>query len=453
MKILFYTLGFPPYRSGGLTKYSFDLSNGLSKLGHEIYILWPGEINRFKKFGINTKQETNTGIFNCEIINPLPVALDEGIRDISLFMNPCDLEVCICFLEKLKPEIFHIHTLMGLHKEWIIAAKKLGIKIIYTTHDYYGLCPKVTLYRNGNICSSLYDCSECTECNETALSIEKITMLQSPLYRKVKDLYVIKWLRKIHRNNYFSEMESERVKLEKNDDRKEDYVVIQKYYKWILENVDFIHYNSTITKNIFEKCLQAPKGQVISISNESVRDMRVRMFYNTCSKLKLTYLGPLKSYKGFQFIVSVLDELWNQGHTGFELNIYTGTSLKRPYINYKKSGYKTEDLDTIFANTDILLVPSQWYETFGLTTIEALSYAVPVIISDTVGAKDLVRYDYGWILKRNKEEWQLLIKEIIYNRDLITDKNERIYNSDELAKYLNYKNHLLEIKGVYEERV
>ena len=78
----------------------------------------------------------------------------------------------------------------------------------------------------------------------------------------------------------------------------------------------------------------------------------------------------------------------------------------------------------------------------GLTTIEALSYAVPVMISDTVGAKDLVRYDYGWILKRNKDEWCLLIKEILYNRDLITDKNERIYNSDELGKYMNYKNHL-----------
>lgn len=454
MKILFYTLGFPPYRSGGLTKYTFDLSNGLSKLGHEIYMLWPGEINKFKKFGINVKKEINTGIFNCEIINPLPVALDEGIRDILPFMKPCDLEVCICFLEKVKPEVFHIHTLMGLHKEWIIAAKKLGIKIIYTTHDYYGLCPKVTLYRNGHICSALYDCSECTICNETALSIEKIMLLQSPLYRRIKNFCVVKWLRKIHRNNYFLETENEQSNLEKkSDDRKEEYVVIQKYYKWILESVDFIHYNSTITRSVFEKCLQSPKGRVISISNESVRDMRVRKDYNTCSKLKLTYLGPLKSYKGFPFIVNVLDELWNQGHTGFELNIYTGTSTKRPYINYKKNGYKIEDLDAIFASTDILLVPSQWYETFGLTTIEALSYAVPVIISDTVGAQDVVRYDYGWILKRNKDEWRLLIKEILYNRDLILDKNERIYNSDELGKYLNYKNHLLEIQSVYEERI
>lgn len=454
MKVLFYTLGFPPYRTGGLTKYAFDLSKGLSNLGHEVYMLWPGEINPFKKFKINTKKQTDAGIFSCEIINPLPVALDEGIRDVSLFTNSCDLEVCIQFLEKVKPEVFHIHTLMGLHKEWIIAAKKLGIRIIYTTHDYYGLCPKVTMYRNGHICSTVDDCSECTKCNETALSLKKIIILQSPLYRKIKDLCIIKWLRKVHRNNYFSEIENEQAKSEKIcEDRKEEYIVLQKYYKWILENVDFIHYNSTIAQNIFEKCLKSPKGRMISISNESVRDMRVKRSYNTCSKLKLTYLGPLKSYKGFQFLVSVLDELWTQGHAGFELNIYTGANVDRRYINYKKNRYSSEDLETIFENTDILLVPSQWYETFGLTTSEALSYAVPVIVSDTVGAKDLVRNDYGWILKRNKADWLLLIKEILYSRDLLTEKNDRICSSDELEKYMNYKNHLLEILDLYVERI
>lgn len=454
MKILFYTLGFPPYRSGGLTKYAYDLSNGLLRYGQEIYMLWPGRINSFKKFGVYTKKVAETGIYSCEIINPLPVPLDEGVREIPLFMNSCKLDVCINFFETIKPEVFHIHTLMGLHKEWIIAAKKLGIKVIYTTHDYYGLCPKVTLYRKGQICSSIDGCSECTKCNETALSLNKIMILQSPLYRNFKDLFIVKWLRKIHRNNYFAEIDNNQTQLEMtSDDRKEEYKAIQEYYKWILESVDFIHYNSTITKSVFEKCIQSKKSKIISISNESVRDMRVIKNYDSHSDLRMTFLGPLKSYKGFQFIINVLDELWNQGHTCFELYIYTGISIKRPYIKYEKSSYKAEDLGAIFSTTDILLVPSQWYETFGLTTIEALSYAVPVIVSDTVGAKDLVKNNYGWILKRNEDDWILLIKEILYNRNLLKDKNEVICNSDDLGKHLNYENHLLEMLGVYEERV
>lgn len=33
---------------------------------------------------------------------------------------------------------------MGLHCEFVDAAKELGIKTIFTSHDYFGLCPKVT---------------------------------------------------------------------------------------------------------------------------------------------------------------------------------------------------------------------------------------------------------------------------------------------------------------------
>lgn len=36
MKIIHYFLGFPPYRSGGLTKYAFDLMKAQVNDGHEV---------------------------------------------------------------------------------------------------------------------------------------------------------------------------------------------------------------------------------------------------------------------------------------------------------------------------------------------------------------------------------------------------------------------------------
>ena len=44
MKILHYSLGFPPYRSGGLTKFCMDLMEQQIKDGHEVALLWPGAI-------------------------------------------------------------------------------------------------------------------------------------------------------------------------------------------------------------------------------------------------------------------------------------------------------------------------------------------------------------------------------------------------------------------------
>ena len=44
MKILHYSLGFPPYRRGGLTKYCIDLMVTKRKLGHDVAMLWPGDM-------------------------------------------------------------------------------------------------------------------------------------------------------------------------------------------------------------------------------------------------------------------------------------------------------------------------------------------------------------------------------------------------------------------------
>ena len=60
-----------------------------------------------------------------------------------------------------------------------------------------------------------------------------------------------------------------------------------------------------------------------------------------------------------------------------------------PYIKVHDR-YTYEELQKIFQDTDVLIVPSIWYETFGYTVLEALSVGVPVILSGTVGARDIL---------------------------------------------------------------
>ena len=66
--------------------------------------------------------------------------------------------------------------------------------------------------------------------------------------------------------------------------------------------------------------------------------------------------------------------------------------------------YNYSDLEKIFDETDILVAPSVWYETFGYTVLEALSYGVPVLISDTVGAKDILADGAGIVIEQMTKE-------------------------------------------------
>ena len=47
MRILHYFLGFPPYRSGGLTKFAYDLMVSQAKNNDDVFALWPGRLNSF----------------------------------------------------------------------------------------------------------------------------------------------------------------------------------------------------------------------------------------------------------------------------------------------------------------------------------------------------------------------------------------------------------------------
>ena len=52
--------------------------------------------------------------------------------------------------------------------------------------------------------------------------------------------------------------------------------------------------------------------------------------------------------------------------------------------------YSYQELPNVMDQFDVLVTPSEWEETFGFTVLEALSYGIPVIVSDKVGAKDLI---------------------------------------------------------------
>ena len=171
LNILHYSLGFPPYRTGGLTKFCTDLMKEQVKEGDQVSLLWPGEIRLSGGHTKIRKRRSLDGIASFEVMNPAPVSYDEGIVAISAFTIQGDLKVYEQFLQSVRPEVIHIHTLMGLHRNLLAAAKKMGIRTVFTAHDFFPICPKVTLFRDGMICPDADTCASCPGCNMTALSL------------------------------------------------------------------------------------------------------------------------------------------------------------------------------------------------------------------------------------------------------------------------------------------
>lgn len=409
MKILHYFLGFPPYRTGGLTKYAFDLAKSQVTDGNEVLALWPGLIKNYSAQPSIKEGKKIDGIRNLELINPLPVSLDEGINEVESFTKPCDINIYISFLQKEKPNVIHIHTLMGLHREFVQAANQLKIRTIFTSHDYFGLCPKVTLYRYGECCDDDNGCRKCIQCNTKPLSLKKIQLMQSPLYRWAKDTPVVKKLRKQHRGQFFGEETLPSMPNVDVEKEAKQYRDLRAYYVGMYDSIDFIHFNSTVTEEVYKRYMVPKDSKVISITHKGIKK-HDRRKVETGKKVILC-LAPAKPFKGWNVLNEACDQLWNEGEN-IELRVYSPVQNPEPYMVIKEDGFTHNELERIMNEADILVAPSIWYETFGFTVLEALSYGVPVIVSDHVGAKDIVD-DNGIVVKTgNVQELKEAIKNI-----------------------------------------
>lgn len=387
MKIIHYFLGFPPYRSGGMTKFAFDLMKSQVIDGHEVLAMWPGTIINYSDKPKLKETNKIQGVRSVELINPLPVPLDEGINEFDFFVKPCDINIFLSFFVNENPCVIHIHTLMGLYREFVQAANQLKIRMVMTSHDYFGICPKVTLYRYGGCCDDDNGCRNCIQCNVEALSLRKIQVMQSPLYRWIKDTYVVKKIRKYHRNHFFDDeiiLKMPDIDIEK---MAQEYRKLRAYYIAIYELIDFIHFNSTVAEKIYNRYFVPNDSKVVSITHQGIKQYEKNKTDTT--KKVILFLAPAKPFKGWNILKEACDQLWEEKEN-FELRVYSPVNNQEPYMYVNASGFEHNDLLKIMREADVLVAPSIWYETFGFTVLEALSYGVPVIVSNHVGAKDIV---------------------------------------------------------------
>ncbi|MDU1055303.1 glycosyltransferase [Clostridium baratii] len=444
MRILHYTLGLPPYRSGGLTKYSIDLAKEQSKT-NKVFILFPGKMITKKSLKIKLYKKF-LGMDVFEIINPLPVPLLGGISNINEYTKKMDFkDEYLQFLNSVKPDLIHIHTLMGMPIEFIKMAKKLNIKILFTTHDYFGLCPKVNFI---DYCGKLCDgnLEKCCECNKNAYSMKMIYIMQSSIYRRFKEnIFVSKF-----RNKKKLNLNKENKIINENKVSKyeiEKYNKLRKYYIDILNNIDYIHFNSYISKSVYERFGEF-NGDVIEITHSNIRDNRkIKNFDN--EELKILFLGSVEKYKGLPMLIESLKEIKGK----FTLDVYGNKSkIDTSELNNRikfNGKYNNNNLKDIIKKYDLLVVPSIWYETFGFILLEGLSNAIPIITSNTVGSSYLIHNDKtGYVINPNKNEFVKKINYLIKNKNKLKEFNKNIC---EEKFYFSMEQHSEKILKLYKK--
>lgn len=390
MKILQYTLGLPPYRRGGLPRYSTDLSQELSK-NNDVVLLYPGTIPFFTSCKVGFREKNTKYPFRVvEMKNPLPVSLGLGINTAAPYMAKRNKKDIILFLKKENPDVIHIHSLMGLPLEFLQVAKVLKIKTIYTTHDFYGLCPKMlekTPLTSLKKRECTYDCMLCKD----GPSIKKIKIMQTHAYMHFKENPIVKIIRKRQKSEIYNSIENKKNLLVSDEEAKSRYL-LRLYYRKMFNLISEFHFNSNVSKDYINRFFPNSFGKVVNITHAGLIDNRHKRSKFINNKVKLGYVGPYDEKKGFFLLLDVLKKL-RSAYNNFEIHFY-GDILNESFFKkswvYNHGVLPKERMNEAYENIDILIMPSLWHETFGFSVLEALSYGDVCLVSKNVGAKDLV---------------------------------------------------------------
>lgn len=394
MRILHYSLGFPPQRRGGLVNYCLDLAREQVRGGNQVALLYPGTASLWsKETWIKSKAKTRqtlAGVAAYEIINPLPLSIMGGFRNPASFMKPvADPGIYGEFLAEVNPSVIHLHTLYGLHQEFLAAAHRQGIPLVYTTHDYYGLCANPTFFYQNEDYSQKNSVDLWYAISAEGMAPWQLHLLQSPIYPAVRLLS--KKLRISRTGAYKPVAQKKATGQPPETTQLTQLQQLMDYYQAMFQKMDVFHFNSSVAEKVYRKNIQGSiYGWRIPITNQRASGQKP-VNKAPASTKRVAYAGPYEAYKGYEVFLQWVAE--NCDVPGISFHLWGDSKVVQTpaYItNHGRFRTATE----LYEKTDVLIIPSLWQETFGFHVIEALASGTPVFTSHNVGAKDLLPEEY-----------------------------------------------------------
>lgn len=367
MKILLVHIYFTNEYNSGINQIAYSSYDNLTKLGNEVYFFsinykpYYDEEYKFSNFFVDTPVKTGnkfydfithyiTQLYNVDAENKMKELLDE-----------------------IKPDIVHIHSIWSLSYSIINPIRKMGIPIIYTAHDISAFCP-AAFYIGTKFCN------ECKGLN-TLPCVQK------------KCIKNVKW-----RSLYFSiKAFIERL----CNSQKLDY------YLTVSENTKKYIENSGVSS---EKIKVLPNFIANDYVENAANTMRNYEYF--------LYAGGNDKNKGIYTILEVAKLLPK------ELKIHlVGSRFDEKFEKYIFENninnvvvigkLSKEQMQEEYKNCISVIMPSEWFETFGMITIEAAVYSKPSIGSNIGGIPNVIDNNITGQLFEPKNVNQL--KECILN--------------------------------------
>ena len=189
--------------------------------------------------------------------------------------------------------------------------------------------------------------------------------------------------------------------------------------------VIFSPYELLIDSKLNHSC-----SDIVSVSNDCADSIKQRYIFKNSNKISFIYNGlsnnpinniksPIKQKykitdntkiilmignfhprKGHKYLINAMVDVFTKYKNLNLFIIGSGTKEETAYLKSLVSGFKwadkihftgfVSDISKYMSIADIIVIPSQEHESFGLTAIEAMSYGIPIVATNIGGLPETI---------------------------------------------------------------
>jgi glycosyltransferase involved in cell wall biosynthesis len=393
LKVLFITNGFPPHRWAGTETYTANIAKELQNRGHLVQVLCAGRWRDGASYWNGHADDSYQGV-PVRRLNLNWRKAPDPFR--YLHDNPVVGDYLVGYLKQVGPDLVHVTSCETLSASVLRVVKDAGLPLVLSLTDFWFLCPRIKLLRSdGENCNGLTTAWECLRCKlhdskayrwpsrilpENAVSFLLTSISRYPLLTRQRGLRGMA------------------------GDMAERKAFLRQALSWP---------DVRTTASPFVRDIYAAGGIEAPIKVQPYgHDLDWLDGYvgkTPSDVLRIGFIGQIIESKGVHLLLKAARSLQAGLEGKFTLFIY-GNLQKTPaygdqlrtmaanLANVQFPGtYAHDQSGAVFANIDVLVVPSLWYD-FPLVIYEAFATGTPVIATNLGGMAEAVSNEVSGLL-------------------------------------------------------
>jgi len=374
VKIVLPVHHFLPRYTAGAELYTYRLARWLQNHGHEVEVAAVEAVDHPASGRLDVTADTYDGI----PVQRLRFNREAGAQYWE-YDNPLIGEWFAQYLEHTRPDLVHFQAGYLIGVAPLRVAVDAGMPVVLTLHDYWFICPRITLLRgDGALCHAVpddpADCAWCLQLDRRRFRLpEQVT------------------------GGRFGQM----MRRAGFDPGREYIASRRKALLTALALPSAVIAPSRFLAQQVHAYVQPERMHVSRYGLDLTPFSDVRRDEER-QTLRIGFIGQIAPHKGVHLLIAAFQKLQARSRR-IELHIYGGLTANPAYVARLRrlagkdarihfhGRIENTSVPATLAGLDAAVVPSTWYENSPLAILEAHAAGTPVVTADIGGMAELVR--------------------------------------------------------------